>query len=880
MESATGTPTGPATEPFRLLQELGRGGMGVVFLAEDLETGERCAVKLLHPHLTQDETSLTRFQTEARAASAIDHPAIIKIRGDIARLADGRWCCKMEYLDGLTLAQLVAQRGPLPLALILEILAPICEALDLAHAANIIHRDLKPDNVIVMLRADGHVPKLLDFGIAKLLDEPGVTRPGATPGTTAYMAPEQLRGDPVDRRCDVYALGVLTYQMITGGPLPYDAPDGTLYHAQMTQPPIDPRQRYKGVPPEAVGPILAAIHIDPAQRPATAGAFALMLARILVGQTPQTDGMSILQRCAPRLLVTTNLHETLRAPGLSGGRGSASWSYSYLAPLGKGGFGEVFRGVKHGAPGFALPVAIKRILREHAETPAFVEMFHQEARAAALVGEHPNIVKVLDHLTDPDGQLAIVMEFVDGVDLDKLRRSGPIPYSVIIYVIGEILEGLGYAHHLPLPGILSSADEIAARGQVRGVIHRDMSHHNVMISWHGTVKVMDFGIAKLRQATVAPGSAMLKGKPGYLSPEQATTSVALDGRSDLFSVGIMLWELLTGQALFEKDDDYRQTIAAVLFAPIPRPAIARPDVPPDLERVTMRLLERDPAHRYQTAHEAHTALVAAAAASRSAKIELQQLLRVRFPERAAHSPLTPPLASSEPASAGTEPDSPRAFGLAAPRLPESTTHSHAVGQAATAAPIRGARARRVAAAAIGLGLSAGVAIAIVAGRHGAAAPDRAPAAATAATTLPPSPPPQTVPKPQPASSETASSSPVPVPAMSTVAIATEPSDATLRVEDATKLLAAGRSPLTVPLPQGAHVQIRAEATGFEPTMKTLTIGAADQQAVTLTLVPSAPAVPRPPQINPRSVTSPASKPAAKSPHPVTKPAEPDDKIME
>src|SRR5262245_26311157 len=469
------TTSEPPVEPgerFQLLAELGRGGMGVVFLAVDRESGERCAVKVLHPHLTQDETSVARFQAEARAASKIKHDAIINLRGDIGRLADGRWYLAMEYLDGQTLTQLVAQRGPLPLAIALDILFPICDAIDLAHAANIIHRDLKPDNVIVMMRAHGHVPKILDFGIAKLLDEPAVTRPGTTPGTTAHMAPEQLRGDPVDRRCDVYALGVLTYQMITGGHLPYDAPDGTLYHAQMTQPPIDPRKRCPTVPAKAVGPILAAIHPDPSQRPGTAGELVLALAHVQVGRTPDTDGMGIAQRRAPRLLISTNRHETLRAPGVTRVRGSTPWTYSYGALLGRGGFGEVYRGTKH-APGFALPVAIKRIVREHADNPAFVEMFHQEARTAALLGEHPNIIKVLDHLPDPDGQLAIVMEFIDGVDLEKLRRSGLLPYSVIIYLIGEILEGLGHAHHLSLPDPLSSPQEIAVRGQVRGVIHRD-----------------------------------------------------------------------------------------------------------------------------------------------------------------------------------------------------------------------------------------------------------------------------------------------------------------------------------------------------------------------------------------------------------------------
>jgi serine/threonine protein kinase len=864
------------------MREVGRGGMGVVFLGEDCETGERCAVKILHPHLPEDETSLMRFQTETRAASAIDHPAIIKLRGDIGRLADGRWYFAMEYLDGLTLAQLVAQRGPLPLAVIIEILAPICEALDMAHARNIIHRDLKPDNVIATLHADGYVPKLLDFGIAKLLDEPAVTQPGATPGTTAHMAPEQLRGDAVDRRCDVYALGVLAYKMITGGCLPYDAPDSTLYHAQMTRPPIDPRQRCPAVPAVAVSPILSAIHTDPAQRPTTAGAFVLMLARVLVGSTPQTDGMAIVQRVAPRLLQIANHHETLRAPGITSVRGSTSWSYSYGTPLGKGGFGEVFRGVKHGAPGFALPVAIKRIRREYADDPTFVEMFHQEARIAALLGEHPNIVKVLDHATDPFGQLAIVMEFIDGVDLDKLCQSGPLPYSIIIYIIGEVLEGLGYAHHLPLPGVLSSAAEIAARGEVRGIIHRDMSHHNVMLSWHGAVKVMDFGIAKLREQTAAPGSVMIKGKPGYMSPEQATTNVAIDGRADLFAVGIMLWELLAGRHLFYKEDDLQATIAGVLFASIKAPSHYCAEVPPELEAVALRLLERDPSNRYQTAHEAHAALMTCSAASRSAKAQLQQLLRVRFPERAAHAP-TP--AGAEPAAATTAADSPHA--LDAPWQPESTTHSHATGQPTADAAGRRRRASRLALVVVGAGLGSALAVAVLMARHDSqSTPNaQAPAPPPAVSSLPPQS------SAAPARSPANNPSGPALPAMSSLAIVTEPADVMVRVENATKQIASGRSPLTVSVPQGARIEIHADAPGYEPATKAIVIGDPEQQTVVLALVASTHPVPSPTTNDPlptASVPTAGATPLAKPPvphprplsRPATKPTEPDDKILE
>src|SRR5207344_3278205 len=126
---------------------------------------------------------------------------------------------------------------------------------------------------------------------------------------------------------------------------------------------------------------------------------------------------------------------------------------------------------------------------------------------------------------------------------------------------------------------------------LRGIVHRDVSPHNVLLSWEGAVKVSDFGIAKARQASEATASVFIKGKPAYMSPEQANGQ-PLDGRSDLFAVGVMLWEMLAGRRLFTAEDT-RATLAAVLFGQITRPRMLRADIPKDLERVTMKMLERE-----------------------------------------------------------------------------------------------------------------------------------------------------------------------------------------------------------------------------------------------------------------------------------------------
>jgi len=225
---------------------------------------------------------------------------------------------------------------------------------------------------------------------------------------------------------------------------------------------------------------------------------------------------------------------------------------------------EVFAGSTVGAEGFSRRVAIKRVLPGYSGNTAFAQMFIAEAQISSQL-VHPNIVSVLDFDRDDDGHLFLVMELIDGKDLAALLASGLLPFDVAIFVIVEVLRGLGFAHDLP-----SGSD-------MHGVIHRDVSPHNILLSWEGAIKVSDFGIAKAREASEATASISIKGKPAYMSPEQANGE-RLDGRSDLFAVGVVLWEMLVGQRLFIGQDT-RTTLAQVLFGQIPWPRTVRPDVP-------------------------------------------------------------------------------------------------------------------------------------------------------------------------------------------------------------------------------------------------------------------------------------------------------------
>lgn len=251
---------------YRLDALLGRGGMGAVYRAHQLAVGRDVAVKVLHPTLSADAQTVSRFENEARIIAALRHPNTLKLL-DVGRLPDDRVFIVTELVHGETLDVLIA--GGLPLDDGVAILAQVCDALSEAHGQHVVHRDLKPGNVMVERIGARDVAKVLDFGIAKLAAQPKVTATGAIFGTPAYMAPEQAQGGDVDPRTDVYALGVMLYQLASGR-LPFESESpGALMVKHMTEEPPPPSERRAGgvVPPRLEDLILQLLEKDPDDRP-------------------------------------------------------------------------------------------------------------------------------------------------------------------------------------------------------------------------------------------------------------------------------------------------------------------------------------------------------------------------------------------------------------------------------------------------------------------------------------------------------------------------------------------------------------------------------------------------------------------------------------
>ena len=238
---------------YRILQFLGRGGMGVVYRVEHVHIGKVMAMKLLHGELARDRDTIKRFRREAEAASKLSHPNTVQVF-DFGS-SQGLMYLVMEYVDGRDFGQLIRDAGPLDFARVARLTAQVCASVAEAHQLGIVHRDLKPENVMIVTRPDqGETAKVLDFGLAKLRDTQAgntVTRAGAIVGTPYYMSPEQIRGDEVDPRGDVYAIGAMMYKAVTGSP-PFVAstPMGVLTK-HLTEDLVPPSQKKPGLPPEA-----------------------------------------------------------------------------------------------------------------------------------------------------------------------------------------------------------------------------------------------------------------------------------------------------------------------------------------------------------------------------------------------------------------------------------------------------------------------------------------------------------------------------------------------------------------------------------------------------------------------------------------------------
>ena len=561
---------GRVVSHYKIVEKLGEGGMGAVFKAEDTKLRRAVALKCLPLQLASDEKVKQRFLHEAQASSALNHPNIATIFYMFEE--EGQEFICMEYVEGQTLTELIGS-DPLPINRALEIAIQVADGLSEAHKKGIIHRDIKADNIMITPRG---LIKIMDFGLAKLKGVSHLTRTGSTLGTIAYMSPEQAQGLEVDLRTDIFSLGVVFYEMLAAKrPFRGEHEAAILYSLLNEDPePIE-------ISPQTVVPAITTIlqkslEKDTAYRYQT---MEEMLADLRAARkifegtpTPSTPGQDITPVMEGISLGT----EMLDPEQLIG---QTIGNYQVIEEIGRGGMGIVYKALQIS---LNREVALKVLPKQFTLDAEFLHRFRREARAAAGLN-HPNIVQIYE-IGQQSGINFFVMEYVEGVNLKNLiEQEAPFPLLKAIDIIWDTCNALDFAH-------------------THGVIHRDIKPHNIMISKIGETKVFDFGIARAADSAGLTTTGTSIGTPQYMSPEQARGEKEMDGRADLYSLGIVFYEMIVGMVPFEGSTAVGTMYRHVNEIPDP-PSKVNPDVPEELNRIVMKTLQKEKEKRYQTGAE-------------------------------------------------------------------------------------------------------------------------------------------------------------------------------------------------------------------------------------------------------------------------------------
>ncbi len=595
---------------YVLVRTMARGGMGELFLAAAGERGfeKPCVVKKVL-HNLDDAGVHRRFLDEATVVVRLNHANLVQVF-DAGRVNEDYYLA-MELVEGKDLRAVWNRCAQLhrriPVDVAMFVLREVLRGLDYVHdamALDLVHRDISPPNLLVGYRGE---IKLTDFGLAKSAIKREMTSPGVVFGRYSYLSPEQAKGLPADRRTDIYACGIVLWELLTGRQL---FPSNNRTHqealAAVRNPIVRaPSEVVPGIPAGLDEVLLQALVADPAERYQNAGEFRAALSEILARDFPTCDVDRISEfmhdifarECKVEAREYAQLAQQdfsdLRAQAheseaisisdviaLEGGgpldrarKGSStitlgesdiveldgpgarpftqpnprslresaqSWvglvvaqRYRVEALIGIGGMGAVFR-VTHLALG--KPFALK-VLHDHYTRDAdIITRFMREARAATQTG-HPNIIDVLDIGTTDGGDVFFVMELLEGHHLGTtVREQGPMAIRRAVHIARQICRALSAAHEV-------------------GIIHRDLKSENVILTARGKdpdfVKVLDFGICKHVNADASQTSpGLVMGSPDYMAPEQGAGLEATVA-SDVYAVGCILFEMLTGRLPFE-----------------------------------------------------------------------------------------------------------------------------------------------------------------------------------------------------------------------------------------------------------------------------------------------------------------------------------------
>ena len=616
---------------------LGVGGMGNVYLVRSPD-GTPYALKVLDPERAgEDPDFKQRFMHEAEFAMTLHHRNLIPVldAGEDPEL--GVCYILMAYMPGGSVKDRVRSQGRFPVAEAVSIVARIAGALEVAHYHGVVHRDIKPDNI--MFDAD-ETPRLGDLGVARFKDDAHpaeTTAKGAIIGTPAYMAPEQMMdARHIDSRADIYSLGMVLFEMLTGR-RPYEGCSAVELMAKAIkgEPLPDVRTTHPDIP-EAVAHALALMASPkPEDRPKTVRDVVDLLDRALndtgPGSVVHPDAMRQ-EREQPD--VGNALEAGTDLPSFR--PGEEFRGYVVERQLGMGGLGTVWL-VRHKVLDtlFAVKILDPGVAEE---TPEYVERFVREAKLATKI-RHPSLVMVHDAGYDAGkGVNYLVMDYVNGDTLrDAIAFGGALPEKEAVRIVLQV------------------ADVLAA-AQRFGMVHRDLKPENIMLTKDGAVKLLDLGVAKISDGidSLKTKANAVFGTPSYIAPEQAVDASRVDMRADVYSLGIILFEMLAGRRPYTGETP--MAIMRQLLAPSPVPDVrtVNKNVSPKVAEVLARMCAKRPEDRlaspmavieafarigYEPSAVAGTEFAAEADAGADSGPSMEELLS-GLPEKPADASLT------------------------------------------------------------------------------------------------------------------------------------------------------------------------------------------------------------------------------------------------
>jgi serine/threonine protein kinase len=554
---------------YEILGPLGEGGMGAVYRAARPLLGDEVAVKVMRASFDAPSDGRQRFLRESRACAQLRHPNIVTIL-DFNVDAAGQPYLVMELLSGPSLREEMELSGPMAPDAVAAILAPVASALQLAHDRGITHRDLKPANIVAHRFESGErVYKVIDFGLVSIKDASGeqlLTDPNMFMGTVAYAAPEQIRGEPVEPRSDLYTLAVIVYEMLTGR-RPFDGTDHlTLMNETLTAVPVEPGKRQPGVSPEIDAVVLQALSKDPGERFTTVTEFAKAFAAA-AGATP--------------VMTTASSETTLLA------------RYELGDLLGRGRLGSsVYLGT-HRALGIRVAIRVLRRADQPNWDPVRAR-FLLEARTLQV--PHPNLLHVRDFGED-ERMVYVVTDYVNGPSLrDELHEEGKLPFTRVRVLIEQLLD--------------ATAALNARGGYIVGVnpemirLTRDGRRDRLVMSSAGIASVQDV-LATMREQELRGEEANEQELP-YVAPE-VLLGRQIGPSADVFTAAVLAYQM-TCETLPFKARSLPELIGQMLSRRPDEPVSLNPDVPPRASAALMKALSADPAARFADAHEFATEL--------------------------------------------------------------------------------------------------------------------------------------------------------------------------------------------------------------------------------------------------------------------------------